>query len=664
MFTSRQLDRYLPSLAIIVSLALTALTISAVVRQGRTLETRELLSLQEAAQREADEHSSEFQAEMKQWTHHAADLAPQDRNELDIWTTRHDFLRFVGVARADEELRIFPLTPTEAPLPHTNTLEDLDDRPRDLDTRSLDYQLTYYEKLSDFESPNTRADIDLAIAAIQRKSHALRTAAMTYKEAANLMQPHPRSIRGAFGARLAAFDCLMGVPGDHSDAQQVLEQLCKDMIAAHEAAWGRGEYALVRRCWERLATATAPPPVNLWEDMLATRAKVRDAVDEIERTYYRYRISSTTANTSNELHFERIDADTSQPLIMAIQHVEPYYDVTLVAALDDVIDRYWEDGRNKSRWRVLPNNEESASLTLITLPVEFGNYVLVPSETELTKLQDSTRRRILLLIGVTAGTAAAWGVVIWLILRGLAQQRELVSLQRRFMADVSHELKTPLALIRLHAETLAEGRLRDESRRHAYHETIARESERLTLLLDNILDFSRIEAGRKEYVFAPCHIGHVVGQAWNLFKPRFVSEGFEVVFEVDPDLPEIRADEQAIQQVVINLLQNAFRYGAKGRYVALRVRQVGAEVRIIIEDHGLGMNKTQIRRLGAIFERGVDPEVRKTRGTGLGLAIVKHIVAAHEGLLEVVSDVGKGSTFTVRLPMSRQTLEDSDTTIH
>lgn len=661
MSTSRQLDRYLPTLAIIVSLALTALTISAIVRQGRTLETRELLALEEDAQREADERSGRFLADMNQWAREVASLAPEGRDAIDIWITRHYFLRFVGVAESNDGLRIFPLTPTQAPLPHPELLDELLDEQRGYDSQSLHAELRYYESLTEFESPSARADTMLAIASLQRKLGALQAAAVTFGRAADLMQTHPRSIRGAFGARLAAFDCLVE-RGDRSGAQRELERLSRAMVAAHVAAWGRGEYALVRSRWQMLATPAAPEPVDLWAEMLAMRATVRDAVEEIERTYYRIGAPSTSASSS--LRFARLASGSAEPLIMAIQRVEPLFDITLVAPLEDVLERYWGDDKSQARWRVVPTDDEIATEALITLPEAFGGYVLTPSTSQLLKLQGSTRRRILLLISVTAGTAAAWGVVIWLILRGLAQQRELVSLQRRFMADVSHELKTPLALIRLHAETLAEGRLRDESRRHAYHETIARESERLTLLLDNILDFSRIEAGRKEYVFAPCHVGHVVEQAWTLFKPRFLAEGFETAFEVAPNLPQIHADEQAIQQVVINLLQNAFRYGDKGKHVGLRVSQVGREIRIIIADRGLGMSRAQIRRLGALFERGTDPEVRKTRGTGLGLAIVKHIVSAHGGLLEVVSELGRGSTFTVRLPMERQDLGESDTSIN
>jgi signal transduction histidine kinase len=655
MAAYRQLDRYLPTLAIVVSLALTALTISAVVRQGRTLESRELLSLQEDAVRHAEMLHERMLGDMNRWMRHLAGVSAEGDDAIDRWVTQHAFLWFAGVAINDQSIRIFPLTPTEAPLPRESLSAVYAIEPLEFDQESLHAALRQYESITEFDSHEEQGYVLLAIASLQRKLGALQAAAATYEQAGELLQPHRRSLRGLFGAYLAAFDCL-AARGDRAGAQRELEQLTRAMVQAHVASWGRGEYALIRSRWQDLATRMAPEPVDLWADVLAVRASTRDAVEEIRRVYARS--PSPLPSAPRRMRFTTIEGGGGRKLIAASQRIEPAIDIELVAPLDAVITRYWGADELQARYRIVSPDVPGAENSLTTLPESFGGYVILPSAEQLLSLQGTAQRRILLLISVAAGTAMAWGVVIWLILRGLAQQRELVSLQRRFMADVSHELKTPLALIRLHAETLAEGRLRDESRRHAYHETIARESERLTLLLDNILDFSRIEAGRKEYVFAPCDVGQVVLQAWNLFKPRFLSEGFETAERFDPDLPQIMADEQALQQVVINLLQNAFRYGAKGRFVRIRVTLGQDAILVSVRDRGIGMSKAQIRRLGAHFERGTNPEVRKTRGTGLGLAIVKHIVDAHGGELEVTSELGRGSNFTVRLPIGD--LKDSE----
>ncbi len=265
-------------------------------------------------------------------------------------------------------------------------------------------------------------------------------------------------------------------------------------------------------------------------------------------------------------------------------------------------------------------------------------------------LRAATERTTMLVILAAVGTTGAWGLVIWMMLRAMARQRELVRLQRRFVADVSHELKTPLTMIRLLAETLLDGRIRDPDRIRTYYETITRESERLSVLLDGILDFSRAESGRRQYRFEDCDVGSIAYQAWRLFEPQFAAEGFDRRIEVGSDLPTIQADQAAIQQIIVNLLQNAYRYAGEAKFVRLAVNRDGYLIVITVEDHGIGMTRNQLSRLGDSFFRAEDTRVRQTRGTGLGLAIVNHAVQAHGGKLEVQSRPGKGSTFTVWIP--------------
>jgi two-component system phosphate regulon sensor histidine kinase PhoR len=136
-----------------------------------------------------------------------------------------------------------------------------------------------------------------------------------------------------------------------------------------------------------------------------------------------------------------------------------------------------------------------------------------------------------------------------------------------------------------------------------------------------------------------------------LFAPRLQAEGFTTELALAPDLPPVQGDAQALVQVVINLLQNAYRYSPDEKFVRLAAERRGNEVVITVTDRGIGLTRGQIRRLGRSFERGDDPRVRKLRGTGLGLAIVMHIVAAHRGHLDVRAEPGSGSTFSVRLPV-------------
>jgi two-component system phosphate regulon sensor histidine kinase PhoR len=179
------------------------------------------------------------------------------------------------------------------------------------------------------------------------------------------------------------------------------------------------------------------------------------------------------------------------------------------------------------------------------------------------------------------------------------------------------------------------------------------------MLLDSILDFSRIESGRKSYDLEECDLGQIARQAWALFEPRFAADGFETVIQIAPHVPPVRGDAQALGQVVMNLLQNAYRYAGEGKYVRLAVAREGLVAVLTVEDHGIGMTQPQLEQLGNSFYRAADTRVRRTRGTGLGLTIVNHIVTAHHGKLEVQSKPGKGSTFTVWLPLEATAVEGS-----
>jgi two-component system phosphate regulon sensor histidine kinase PhoR len=145
-------------------------------------------------------------------------------------------------------------------------------------------------------------------------------------------------------------------------------------------------------------------------------------------------------------------------------------------------------------------------------------------------------------------------------------------------------------------------------------------------------------------------MGAVARQAWALFEPQFQADGFDARVEVADGLPIVRADPQAMQQVMVNLLQNAHRYAGEQKFVRLRVHREGYLMVITVEDRGIGMSRGELQRLGNSFVRGDDTRVRQMRGAGLGLTIVNHIVHAHHGKLEVHSRPGQGSTFTVWIP--------------
>ena len=275
---------------------------------------------------------------------------------------------------------------------------------------------------------------------------------------------------------------------------------------------------------------------------------------------------------------------------------------------------------------------------------------------------EEQRRTVVVLMlvygGLTAAALATLLIVTWLLLRLVRKERALSELKANFVADVSHELKTPLALISLFAETLQAGRVPSDEKRKEYYSVILRESTRLTNLINNILDFSRIDAGRKEYVLQPTDVADVVRETYDAYRPQLEHEGFEHQLTIDDPLPRVDADRDAISQVLVNLINNAIKYSSNERYLAIEVsadtRRGRRGVLLSVHDRGIGIRPEDRAHLTEGFFRAGDPRVREQGGTGLGLALVKNIVDAHNGSLDIETRLVKGSTFRVFLPASAE----------
>ncbi len=229
----------------------------------------------------------------------------------------------------------------------------------------------------------------------------------------------------------------------------------------------------------------------------------------------------------------------------------------------------------------------------------------------------------------------------------------MARLKSDFVANVSHDLKTPLALIRMFAETLEMDRVPSETSRREYYRVITRESERLTRLIDNVLDFSRIEGGRQRYEIALEHVEPIVHEVLEAFRYPLAQQGFKVDIHVEPDLPEIRLDGEAIKQALANLVDNAIKYSGERRRLDVTARRDGDEMRIAVSDEGFGIPAQEQERIFEKFYRAGQSETQGRRGSGVGLALVKHIMTAHGGRVTVVSRLGEGSTFTLHLPLPR-----------
>jgi signal transduction histidine kinase len=247
-----------------------------------------------------------------------------------------------------------------------------------------------------------------------------------------------------------------------------------------------------------------------------------------------------------------------------------------------------------------------------------------------------------LLAVIVAGAAATW--------RLMRREAEMAQLKSDFVANVSHDLKTPLSVIRMFGETLEMGRVRDESQRQEYYRVIARESERLSRLIENVLDFARIEGGRRAYTLAPTAVEPVVRDALDAFEHPLASEGFKVEVRVPSDLPDVRMDGEAVAQALANLLDNAIKYSGDRKALLVEARRVGGELAISVADEGIGIAPEEQGKVFEKFYRAGRSETQGRRGSGVGLALVRHIAEAHGGRVTLESTLGAGSRFTLWLP--------------
>ncbi|HXZ41029.1 MAG TPA: HAMP domain-containing sensor histidine kinase [Terriglobales bacterium] len=236
--------------------------------------------------------------------------------------------------------------------------------------------------------------------------------------------------------------------------------------------------------------------------------------------------------------------------------------------------------------------------------------------------------------------------------RNISREMALARLKSDFVSNVSHELRTPLSLIRLYAETLEMGRLKTPEKCQEYYSIIRKESERLTALINNILDFSRIEAGRKEYDFRETDMRELVHNTLESYRYQIEQNGFAFEERISEDVPPLRVDREAMARSLLNLVNNALKYSQDRKFIGVNLFRDNGAVKLEVVDHGIGI---PVHEQGKIFEkfyRVGDPLVHNTKGSGLGLSLVRHIVQAHGGQVLVDSAPGRGSKFTIALPVN------------
>jgi signal transduction histidine kinase/tetratricopeptide (TPR) repeat protein len=241
---------------------------------------------------------------------------------------------------------------------------------------------------------------------------------------------------------------------------------------------------------------------------------------------------------------------------------------------------------------------------------------------------------------------------LFFTLQAVNNEIHLSKMKSYFMSTVSHEFKSPLTSIRQMAEMLVDGRVPSTERQRKYHTSILQQSERLSHLIDNILDFSKMEEGQKIFRFEKADITMVVRDTVESFQYHTAGLGFDISLSIPGPVPDIVFDRDAMEQVMHNLLDNACKYSGDSRKIEVHLLSKVNEIIISVRDYGIGIRKEDHDKIFSRFYRAGEELTQTVKGSGIGLTIVKQIVEAHNGHITVESSPGKGSTFSVRLPVS------------
>ncbi len=284
------------------------------------------------------------------------------------------------------------------------------------------------------------------------------------------------------------------------------------------------------------------------------------------------------------------------------------------------------------------------------LPVPMQDFQLLASPIGADPVAKASMRNRAI-YGVLLGLfylTLALGVVF--TARALYREARLSRLKTDFVSLVSHELRTPLTSIRMFIETLALGRVQDAAQTREVLRALAKETERLSELIERVLDWARIESGRRTYHRERLEAQRLIDGTMEAFRAQRPDAPVQLSCELQPNLPPLYVDREAITGALLNLMQNAFKYSGEDKRIAVRAKAEHRGVAIEVEDNGLGIPVRERKRIFERFYRVDDLLTRQTEGSGLGLSIAKRIVEAHGGKISVKSELGKGSCFTMHLP--------------
>jgi len=242
---------------------------------------------------------------------------------------------------------------------------------------------------------------------------------------------------------------------------------------------------------------------------------------------------------------------------------------------------------------------------------------------------------------------------VWIVYRNIRKEVELAQLKSDFVSNVSHELRTPLSLISMFAETLEMDRVRTEEKKKEYYSIISQEANRLGKIVNSILNFSKMEAGKRQFNFVDSYLNDVVENVYHSYKFHLEHLGFTFNLSKDETIPIIKIDEEAVSEAIVNLVDNAVKYSDSNKEISIHTGKESRYAFIEVVDKGIGIPEKDQKKIFEKFFRVSSGNVHNVKGSGLGLSIVKHIMDAHKGKIELYSEADKGSKFRLMFPLNR-----------
>ncbi len=315
--------------------------------------------------------------------------------------------------------------------------------------------------------------------------------------------------------------------------------------------------------------------------------------------------------------------------------------------LDDLSMKLRMNGKYRT------GNDASYPYKLLSLPFQkiFPTLSLVLYANQAAYFENYVQREMWINYSLILVLILTLTVGIYLFFRYITREAELVKLKSEFLDNVSHTLKTPLTRISLLAENVQQGWVKAKSQKKEFFFAIISETARMNEMIDNMLNFSRIEAGKKQYELKETSLPQIVRAVVEQYTEYLEKLGFRLEIDIDDTLPPFLLDKEAIKLITVNLLQNAIKYSPDEKYLGIRLYGSDNHAVLEVEDRGIGIGKKTLPHIFERFFRAEDERVRNLEGSGLGLFLVHHAVKAHKGEIKITSQPGKGSVFTVYLPI-------------